>query len=168
MTLLDAPKFDAARSRRNTLIFRGSAAGLVVLFIACWLLSGRPVDWPWFWHRYAFGRSSVNHFLSAVESNDLPKAYSIWVHDRNWQQHPQQYTTYPFTRFQNDWSANSPGNEYGAFKSHKIALAARYGNGVLIAVLVNGRKMDALNLEYDTRTRQLSYSPPGVSLYLGP
>jgi len=168
MTLLDAPKYDAARSRRNTLIVQCSAGALLVLFIAWWLVASRPVDWPWFWNRYWFGRVAANRFLGAMEANDLNKAYGIWVNDKNWQQHPQQFATYPFTRFQGDWGPNSPDNEYGAFHSHKIALAARYGNGLLLAVMINGRKSDALNLGYDPKNGQLSFAPPGVSLYLGP
>jgi hypothetical protein len=37
-----------------------------------------------------------------------------------------------------------------------------------VAVLINGRKTDALNLSYEPKTGQLSFAPPGVSLYLGP
>jgi len=33
---------------------------------------------------------------------------------------------------------------------------------------MNGRKSDALDLAYDPKTGQLSFAPPGVSLYLGP
>jgi hypothetical protein len=168
MTLLDAPKFDPVREKRNMLILRLSAIGVLVLLVAYWLVAGRPVDWPWYWSHYMTGRAKMNRFLTAVEANDLAKAYGIWLNDANWQQHPQQYTTYPFTRFQDDWSSTSPDNEYGAIKSHQIALAARYGNGVLIAALINGRKTDALNLEYDPHTGTLSFAPPGTSLYLGP
>ncbi len=168
MTLLDAPKFDAARSRRNVLIVQLSAGALLVLLAVWWLVAGRPVDWPWNWNRYLSGRATVNKFLGALEADDLSKAYGVWMHDKNWQQHPQQYATYPFARFQGDWGANSPDNEYGAFHSHQIALAGRYGNGLLVAVLINGRKSDALNLDYDPKTGRLSFAPPGVSLYLGP
>jgi hypothetical protein len=168
MTLLDAPQFDAARSKRKALIVQLSAAALFVLLVVYWLVASRPVDWTWNWHRYLFGRAAVNNFLGAIEVNDLNKAYGIWVNDKNWQQHPAQYSTYPFARFQGDWAPTSPDNEYGPIRSHKIALAGRYGNGLLVAVLINGRKSDALNLDYDPKTGQLSFAPPGVSLYLGP
>ncbi|MGB7265075.1 MAG: hypothetical protein WBC92_06150 [Terracidiphilus sp.] len=168
MTLLDAPKFDVARDRRNTMILRISAAALLVLFVVWWLVAGRPVDWPWNWNHYWFGRITVNRFMVALEANDLPKAYGVWVHDKDWQQHPQQYSVYPFSRFQDDWGPTSPDNEYGPIHSHKVALVGRYGNGVLAAILINGRKSNALDLDYDPRTGQLSYAPPGVQLYLGP
>jgi hypothetical protein len=167
MTLLDAPQFDAARSRRNVLILKCSLGAVAALLVAFWLIAGRPADWPWRWSRYLCGRATVNKFLTAVEANDLPKAYGVWVHDKNWQQHPQNFS-YPYARFIGDWSSTSPDNEYGAIHSHKIALAGHYGNGVLVASYINDRKSNALNLEYDSKTRQLSFAPPDVTLYLGP
>jgi len=53
-------------------------------------------------------------------------------------------------------------------QTHKIAAARMYGNVLLIAVLINGRKSGALNLDYDPRSRTLNFSPPGEELYLGP
>jgi hypothetical protein len=43
-----------------------------------------------------------------------------------------------------------------------------YGNVLLTATLINGRKSKALNLDYDPKTRQLNFSPPDVEIYLGP
>jgi hypothetical protein len=168
MTLMDAPKYDEALERRKT-IFLAAGAGLIfVLLVVWWLMAGRPVDWPWYWNRYLFGRAKVNQFLSAVEKNDLPKAYGIWIDDKNWQQHPVTHGAYTYERFVGDWSPTSSQNEYGAIHSHKIALAGRYGNGVLVAAYINGRKSGALNLDYDPKNDTLSFSPPGVQLYLGP
>jgi hypothetical protein len=168
MTLMDAPKFDAVREQRRRVILYSSAGLLFVLFVSWWLVAGRPVDWPWNWNKHLVGRMAVNEFLSAVEKNDLPKAYGIWTHDQNWQQHPNQNGAYPFSRFQRDWSSASPDNEYGNIQSHKIVAARMYGNVLLVAVLLNGRKSGALNLDYDPKTHQLNFSPPGVELYLGP
>lgn len=172
MTLLDAPKYDAARSRRKSLIVQCSAGAVLLILVAWWLAASRPIDWPWNWNRYLFGRSAVNKFLVALEANDLPKAYGIWLNDKNWQQHPQQYATYPFARFQGDWSPTSPDNQFGPIRSHKIALAGRYGDGVLVAVFINGHKStrvdDMLNLDYDPKTGALSFAPPGVGLYVAP
>jgi hypothetical protein len=167
MTLMDAPRFDEARERRKTILWSGGAGLVFVLLVAWWLVAGRPVDWPWYWNRYLFGRARVNSFLTAVEANDLPKAYGIWIDDKNWQQHPNAHGSYPYSRFVGDWSPTSPDNDYGAIQSHKIVLAGRYGNGVLVAALINGRKSNALNLAYDAKTGTLSFSP-GVELYLGP
>jgi hypothetical protein len=169
MTLLDAPKFDEVRDRRNRVILYGSAGLVFALLVTWWLVSGRPVDWPWNWNAHLLGRMSVNNFLDAVEQNDLQKAYGIWLHDKDWQQHQaQQPAAYPFSRFQQDWSRTSPDNEYGVIQSHKIAAARVYGNVLLVAVLINGRKSGALNLTYDPKTHTLNFSPPGEELYLGP
>jgi len=168
MTLMDAPRFDEVRDRRNRLILSASVTAAVILFITWWLIAGRPIDWPWNWDTHLFGREEINRFLSDVEKNDLAAAYGVWMHDPNWQQHPDRYHAYPFSRFQDDWSSSSPDNDYGAIKSHKIAAARVYGNVLLVAVLINGRKSDALNLDYDPKTKTLNFSPPGVALYLGP
>jgi hypothetical protein len=168
MTLLDAPKFDERRERRHQMILYSAGGLLLVLFVGWWLVAGRPVDFPWNWNNHLFGRSAVNSFLTAIEGNDLPKAYGIWIHDKDWQQHSTQGGAYPFSRFQQDWSPTSPDNEYGAIQSHKIAAARMYGNVLLVAAMINGRKSKALNLDYDPKTHTLSFSPPGVELYLGP
>lgn len=168
MTLLDAPIYDERRARRRSVIFYTTLGTLAVLFIGWWLAAGRPVDWPWTWDANLLGRSAVNRFLTAVEQNNLPKAYGIWMHDPAWQQHPAKYKTYSFDRFQEDFSSQSPDNEYGAIKSHRIAAARMYGNTLLVAILVNGRKSGALNLDYDPKSKTLNFSPPGVALYLGP
>lgn len=167
MTLLDAPKFDEVRDRRIRIASYSSAGLVFVLLVTFWLVAGRPVDWPWNWNTHFMGRMAVNHFLDAVEQNDLQKAYGIWMHDPNWQQHPQQ-PSYTFSRFQEDWSRTSPDNEYGVIQSHKIVAARVYGNVLLVAVLMNGRKSGALNLTYDPKQHTLDYSPPGEELYLGP
>jgi hypothetical protein len=168
MTLLDAPKFDEVRERRRQWILIGSAGLFLLLFVGWWLVAGRPVDWPWNWNNHLLGRSATNSFLTAIEKNDLPKAYGIWLHDKDWQQHPAQNGAYPFGRFQDDWSSSSPDNEYGSIQSHQIVAARMYGNVLIMAVLINGRKSKALNLDYDPRSRKLNFSPPGVELYLGP
>jgi len=71
MTLLDAPQYDPARSRRNLLIVQCTVGAILLLFISWWLVAGRPVDWPWNWNRYLFGRHAVNKFLTAVEAKDF-------------------------------------------------------------------------------------------------
>ena len=168
MTLLDAPKFDEARDLRKRVILYSSAGLLFVLIAAWWLTAGMPVDLPWNWNNHLHGRAAINAFLSAVEKNDLPKAYGIWTHDKDWQQHPARNSAYTFERFEEDWSSTSPDNEYGSIQSHKIVAARMYGNVLMAAVLINGRKSKPLNLDYDPRSHTLNFSPPGVELYLGP
>ena len=166
MTLLDAPVFDAARDRRNTRLIGVGAGLLVVLFIGSWFVAGRPVDWPWRWWTHFRGRVTANRFLDAVEQNNLQKAYGIWFHDPNWQQHPNNYAAYPFDKFSQDWSPTSSGNDYGAIKSHNIVAARMSGNVLLMGIRVNGRKSNALFIDYDPKMHILGFSP--VELYLGP
>jgi hypothetical protein len=164
MTLLDAPVFDAAKARRNQRILLYGVISLFLLLIAGWFVAGRPVDWPWNWPNHLFGRAAANHFLEAVEKNDLETAYGIWTHDKDWKQHLDKHTGYPFPRFQNDWSSTSPDNEYGVIQSHRIAAARMYGNQLLMAILINGRKSKALSLEYDPHDHTLSYAPDDVEI----
>ncbi len=168
MTLLDAPVFNEARERRRRVSIFAGGGLLLALIVGWWLVAGMPVDWPWNWNNHLFGRSAVNGLLTAVEQNDMPKAYGIWVHDKNWQQHPAQYGSYPFERFQQDLGPASNANEYGPIHSHKIAAERMYGNVLMVAVLINGRKSKALNLDYDPKTHKLNYSPEGVELSLKP
>ena len=150
------------------MILIGSGGLLLVLFVAWWLVAGMPVDLPWNWNNYLHGRAAVNEFLTAVEKNDLPRAYGIWTHDKEWRQHPVKSGAYPFERFERDWSPTSSDNEYGVIQSHKIVAARMYGNVLLVAVLMNGRKSKPLNLDYDPKTHTLNFSPEGVGIYLGP
>jgi len=168
MTLLDAPEFDEVRARRLRVILLSVVGMLLVLLISFWLAAGRPVDWPWTWNNHLRGRLTVNHFLKAVEKNDLATAYGVWIDDRNWQKNPGLKRPYSFERFQDDWSSLSPDNEYGAIQSHKIVVATMHGNVLLVAVLINGRKSKALDLAYDPKLHTLSFSPPDVEIYLGP
>ncbi len=96
----------------------------------------------------------------------MQKAYGIWFHDPNWQQHPNNHAAYPFDRFQQDWSPTSSGNDYGAIKSHKILAARMSGNVLLMGIRINGLKSKDLFIDYDPKTHTLGFSP--VELYLGP
>ncbi len=166
MTLLDAPKYDAAGARRRQTALWVFVGTLFVLFIGYWLISGRPVDWPWNWYTHLRGRSAINTFLKDVEKNDLSTAYGLWIHDPEWQKHPQQNGAYDFTRFQQDWSPDSSENEYGAVRSHEIVAARISGNVLLVGIRINGLKSKALFLNYDPKSKHLGFSP--VELYLGP
>jgi hypothetical protein len=166
MTLLDAPAFDTVRDRRNRRIIFITVGALGVLTLAWWMAAGLPIDWPWTWNNHWRGTVAVDRFFKAVEANDLPKAYGIWVHDKNWQQRSGVTRDYTFARFQEDWSPNGQGNDYGAIKSHSLTAARMYGNVLVVGVYINGRKSKAMFLSYDTKDHTLGFSP--VELYLGP
>ena len=168
MTLLDAPVFDEAREHRRIVMLYCAAGLLFVLFVGWWLVAGRPVDYPWNWNSHLRGRMAVNAFFTAVEKNDLPTAYGIWLHDPKWQEHSGKHTGYPFDRFEKDWSSTSPDNEYGAIHSHRIAATRMVGNVLQTGTFVNGRKSKAINLDYDPRDHTLSFSPEYVQFLEGP
>lgn len=128
MTLLDAPAFNAARARKRRKTILAILAGLVVLGILVWQLWNWPAE-----HR-------VNNFFSALQQGQYEKAYGIWNHDADWQQHPDKYAKsgYPYGQFMTDWG---PNGEYGKITSYKILYAtSSLGNSTLMAVSVNDRK----------------------------
>ncbi len=159
MTLMDAPAFNARRAQTVRTL---SIAGVVVAVVALagtllWILQ---VPWQ-FWHWPSDHR--VNQFLATVESGDLNKAYGLWNHDPNWQQHPQQYQPYGISDFTKDWG---PSSDYGTIKSHRIFVSHRAGNGVIIGLYINGDTSKPLFLRVDSATKTIGFSP--VELYSGP
>lgn len=158
MTLLDAPAFNAHRAR--TLRNLGIAAGILVL-LAIVGATLYAMDIPWaLWNWPADHR--VNTFLDTVQSGNMAKAYGVWNHDADWQQHADQYKNYDFTQFQKDWG---PASDYGVIKNHQIVVAKRVGNGVVMGVDINGGKTPIF-LRVDDKTKEIGFSP--VELYVGP
>jgi hypothetical protein len=143
MTLLDAPTYDPAkaRMRKNLLI-----AGLVTCVVLAGLL-WYFWDWP--------QEHRVNQFFAAIEARDLPKAFGIWNHDPDWQQHPQQYAPYPYGRFETDWGHSS---DWGDIKAHKITMSKTVGSGVVVGVEVNGQKTPVF-LWVQRSNKTLGFSP---------
>lgn len=159
MTLMDAPKFDAAVSRRRSRMIYTFLGGFVLLLVVAWLFVGHPVEAPWNWWAYWSGQRTTDQFLHAIESNDLEKAYAIWEHDPDWKQHPAQYAPYTFDRFQNDFGGTSPDNEYGVISSHQIVVARTRPTDVIVGSMINGRKSKPLFLAYGRQDHKLSFSP---------
>lgn len=168
MSLLDAPVYDERKERRKTKIVLGSLLGFVVLVVAFWFSAGRPVDWPWHWSYYFQANRTANNFFKALEANDLPKAYGIWQHDANWQQHSQKFEEYPFDRFQKDWAGDSPDNDYGPFHSHRIAGAVYKGNVLMLGIFINDRKSKAVNLIWDPTDHTLGFQRDDLRFLEGP
>lgn len=143
MTLLDAPQFDEAKSRRNRNLGIAAVIGVLVLAFLTF----------WFWNWPAEHR--VNNLFTAIESGDMAKAYGIWNNDANWQQHPQKYATYNFGTFQVDWG---PPSDWGVIKKHKIMMSKKTGSGTVVAVSINDRKTLTF-LWVEGKTHQLGFSP---------
>ena len=159
MTLMDAPKFDAVGSRRRTQTVYGFFVGFLLLLIGAWLLVGHPLDAPWTWWTYWAGERTAKQFLVAVEANDLPKAYAIWTNDPKWQQHRDQFKTYPYSRFSEDWGPNSSANDYGTISTDRVVVRKVWGDVLVVGALINGRKSKPLFLAYDRKDHTLGFSP---------
>lgn len=164
MTLMDAPKFDEAKAKRISLWIRGSLLAVLVLVVGFWLFCGRPFDFPWRWWTYWAGEREGNQFLLAVEQNELARAYAIWVHDNDWQQHPDKFGEYTFARFKEDWGSDSNANEYGTIKTHRVVARRFSGNQLIVGFLLNGRKSKPLFLAYDATEHTLGFSPFELTL----
>ena len=164
MTLMDAPKFDAARARRRNQIINGTLIGILVLLVGMWFFTGRPVDYPWNWWSYWAGERDVNQFLQAVESNDMVRAYGIWNNDFDWRNHPAKYQTYPFSRFEEDFGQASSANDFGTIQSHQIVARKLTGTSLIVAAMINGRKSHPLFLAFDKHDHTLSFSPFELNL----
>ena len=105
MTLLDAQEYDPAKARKRNI--RIISAIVIVLFVAGFL----------WWNRYWPEERVAGHFFAALQKQDYKTAYGIWMHDPEWQQHPQQHPKYPFNEFYQDWG---PGGQWGLIKTQKI------------------------------------------------
>ena len=147
MTLLDAEIYDPAKARaRNRALIAGLVA-LLAIAIGLWYFWNWPQE-----HR-------VNQFFAAIEAHDLPKAFGIWNHDPDWQQHPQQYAQYSYGRFETDWGHNS---DWGDIKTHTIVMSKTVGSGVVVGVDVNGQKTPVF-LWVEHKNKTIGFSPVQLS-----
>jgi hypothetical protein len=147
MTLLDAPTYDPAKARARKNVLIASLITVLVLAGFLWYFWNWPQE-----HR-------VNEFFAAVEAKDMPKAFAIWNHDPDWQQHTQQYAQYPYGRFEVDWGHSS---DWGDIKTHKIVMSKTVGSGVVVGVLVNGQKTPVF-LWVERKTKTIGFSPVQLS-----
>jgi hypothetical protein len=164
MTLLDAPMYDAASFRHRSQAIWGTLGGLFAFLVLMWFFTGRPIDYPWTWWSYWAGERDVNQFMLAVETNDLNRAYGIWNNDFDWRQHQDKYMTYPYDRFAQDWGPDSVQNDYGTFKSHRVVVRRIWGSGLIVGMMINGRKSKPLYLRYDRKAHTLGDSPVELTL----
>ncbi len=158
MSLMDAPKFDARKARRNQAL---AITGVVLVILAAISFGLYKIDKPWqLWNWSSDHR--VNVFLETIEGGDLEKAFGLWNNDPSWQQHPIRYKDYDFTQFSKDWGQAS---DYGKIRSHQIIMATTVGNGTVMGVDINGGKTPIF-LRVDSKNKTIGFSP--VELYTGP
>ena len=169
MTLLDAPKFDAARDRRNALDFADIA--LARCWCSLWLVAGgrpacglaveleplcvRAKHGEQFYDRARSQRSAEGLWRLGSRQELAAASTAITVFILS-------------TGSRTIGGRPAPTTNTVLFTATRLPSRGTTATAVLVAILINGRKSDALDLDYDPRTGQLSFAPPGVSLYLGP
>jgi hypothetical protein len=145
-TILTAPQYDPRREKRKKQII--AAIILFVLGMAALLYAYR--NWP--------EEHVVSKFFTALQNKDFKQAYGIWMHDPNWEQHPQKYTNYPFNEFYQDWG---PGGEWGIIRSFHVDGSAnpKHASGVVVVVTVNERVADKARIWVEKSDKTLTFSP---------
>jgi hypothetical protein len=146
MTLLDAQEYDAEKSRKRRKQIISAIAILVTVLALGW------------WFRYWPDERIVGHFFNALQKQDYKTAYGIWMHDPQWQEHPDQHPKYLFNAFYRDWG---PGGEWGLIKTQKVYGASTCpggGSGVVVDVIVNDRTEHA-QVWVEKSDHTLSYPP---------
>jgi hypothetical protein len=152
MTLLNAPEFDVQKENRKRNILVGSGIGIAVVAVLSlagfllghgWLFMNLPVE-----HK-------VSVFLSALQSQDYPRAYGLFYNDPTWQQHPDKYKDYPLERFTEDFSTESDWK--APVSSFHVGCSKRDTSGTAVAVTVNGTT--SLTLKYQRSDGTLSFFP---------
>ena len=146
MTLLDAQEYDSEKGRKRT---RRIVSAIAVLLIVAGIV---------WWNRYLPEKLVVGHFFDALQRQDYNTAYGIWMHDPEWQKHPQNHPKYPFNEFYRDWG---PGSEWGHIKTQKIygeSACPGGGSGVVVDVVVNDRTEHA-QVWVEKSDKTLSYPP---------
>ena len=81
MTLFEAQPYDPARARRKWKRIITIACVVIVIGIVWWMFRFWPEE------------HLVNQFFDALQQQNFEQAYGIWMHDPDWKQHPDKYST---------------------------------------------------------------------------
>lgn len=155
MTLFEAEQYDPAKARKRRIQIIAISAIVLLCLILAWNLRHYPQE------------HVVDTFFAALQQKDYEKAYSIWNHDPDWKQHPEQYSKYSFNEFMKDWG---PGGEWGTIKSYHVDGSAvpKGGNGtkfdvspsgIVVVVTVNERVADKAHIWVEKSDKTLGFSP---------
>jgi hypothetical protein len=151
MSLLNPPQYDASKGRRRTLVIWTAITAVIILAALVYFAR----DWPY--------EHTVSSFFSAIEQQEMDKAYGIYMADPEWKSHPDKYKTYPYGQFVLDWG---PSGDWGAIKSHHVECAGRIGSGVIVKVRVNDRAERAF-IWVEKKDRTLTVAPSQFQLQCG-
>jgi hypothetical protein len=149
MTIFQAEEYDFRKARRRNIIIAVAVVVVLVVGVFAWLYR----NWP--------EEHAVDKFMTALHSKDYKAAYGYWVADPNWEQHAQKYAQYSYGDFYRDWG---PGGDWGEIRSFHVEGSTvpkdsySSGNGVVVAVSINGRKEPA-SIWVTKKDHTLSFSP---------
>ena len=152
MTLMNAPQYDGQSENRKRNLLVGF--GVAILVGALLTVGGYLMGHGWFFINLP-AEHTVNAFLTDIEAREFVKAYGIWVHDPQWQEHPQKYE-YTLKRFTEDWTTES---DWGVIKTHHVDISKRTGTGIIVAVTVNDSKKKMF-MWYELSNKTLTYPAP--------
>jgi len=149
MTIFQAEEYDFQKARRRKIIVTAVIIAILVLGGIAWMFRNYPEE------------RVVDKFMTALQNKDFNTAYGLWVADKDWRQHPQQHSQYPFADFYRDWG---PSGDWGVVQSYHIdgstvpSDSYNSGNGVVVAVTINGRKEQA-GIWVTKKDHTMSFSP---------
>ena len=124
---MDAKEFDEAAARRKKIRILTIIGVLLVVGILAWRFRFWPED------------RLVDKFFASLQRQDYETAYSLYMADPAWKQHPEQHALYPYNEFYRDWG---PGGEWGLVKKYRLYATGecpKGGSGVIVEVVVNDR-----------------------------
>ena len=154
MTLFEAQPYDARRARKKRDIILAAVAAVIVIAVVLWMFRFWPEE------------HVVDQFFTALQQQHFEQAYGIWMHDPDWKQHPDRYTSYSYNDFIKDWG---PSGEWGIIKSFRVEGAAvphgysgspfATASGVVVVVTVNERIADKAHVWVQKDDKTLGFSP---------
>jgi len=142
-TIFTAKEYDPAKEKRRN---RAIIAIVVVIIVAAALV---------WWFRNWPEEHVANQFVAALQAQDYPKAYGVWMHDPEWKSHPQKYERYPFADFYRDWG---PSGEWGLIKTFNLdgSVNPPHASGVIVQFTINGRA-EKLRLWVEKKDKTITF-----------
>jgi len=154
MSLFEAQPYDPRPARRRRDLILALIVLVIVIGVVWWLFRFWPEE------------HQVDRFFDALQQQNYEQAYGAWVHDAQWKQHPEKYSSYPYNDFIKDWG---PSGEWGIIKSHHVDGAAvpkgysgspfAVASGVVVVVTVNDRVADKAHIWVQKDDKTLGFSP---------
>ncbi|MEX2304125.1 MAG: hypothetical protein WD733_24480 [Bryobacterales bacterium] len=103
----------------------------------------------WLFFRNWQEERRVDQFLSLLQQKSYEQAYDLWGCTVE-----QPCPNYSYQKFLEDWG---PGSSLGAVNSYDVGRSYDQESGVIILVLVNGRRIP--NLWVEKNNRVIGFSP---------